>query len=128
MMSQATDAAIDTGALLPGLVEYLSVGRVRADVNGQLYSVDASGNPVAFDAGGKPTIQNLTPTGTNPSAPAGGYVIKRANKVSTATTDNTATLVNAEMVQINITAVWSGWGRQRTRSATTVVSRWGISK
>lgn len=113
MMAQPTDAAIDTGAILPGLVEYLTVAPV---------------DPAVF-ASGNPSVTNLTTTSATPTPPAGGYVIKRENKVATAYLDGAvSTLTNREMVQVNITATWTGWGRQRTRSATTVISKWGISK
>ncbi len=113
MMAQPTDAAIDTGALLPGLVEFLTVAPV---------------DPAVF-VSSNPSITNLTTTAATPTPPAGGYIIKRENKVATAYLDAAAsTLTTREMVQVNITATWTGWGRQRTRSATTVISKWGISK
>ncbi len=113
MMSQPTDAAIDTGALLPGMVEYLIVAPIDT----------------AIFTSTTPSIANVTTTASKPVPPVGGYIIKREKKVSTKYESTSASaLPEGEMVQVNITATWPSWGRQRTRSATTMVSRWGISK
>ena len=113
LMAQPTDAAIDTGALLPGLVEYFIVAPV---------------SPSLFNSA-TPMLANLTTTSTTPTPPAGGYVIKRENKLTTKYLDAGASTMNdQDMVQVNITATWPSWGRQRLRSSTTVVSKWGISK
>jgi hypothetical protein len=108
IMKPPTDADIDTGALLPGLVEYLTVA------------------PVDLSTG---CVANLTPNTPTPTPPANGFLITRKNGVATLQAGASAsTLATGEMVQVNITATWPSWGRQRTRSATSLVSRWGISK
>jgi len=108
MAGQLTDAAIDTGAMLPGMVEYITVA------------------PVNLPAG---KVVNLTPTSGTPTAPPGGFVVTCSGYNATAATDSgAATLPDQEVVQVNITITWPSWGRQRTRSACTLVSKWGISK
>lgn len=59
------------------------------------------------------------------------FTVTFQNKVATAdntNSTNTAALQQQELIRIDVTVQWPSLYRQRSRSMTTVVSRWGISK
>ena len=110
--SQITDAAwvqtnllgtpTDASANLPGLQETLTV--------------------TPYISPSSTATKPPPPPFTVTRAPAGTVTITPAGYASS------AAMGNQEMVQIDLTITWPGWGRQRNRALTTLVSRWGISK
>ena len=102
LLGTQTDASVN----LPGLQETLTVT--------PYVSPSDSVSAVATAPPPAPFTVTRTATGTVTVTPA-GYA-------------SAAAMANQEMVQVDLTILWPGWNRQRTRALTTLVSRWGISK
>ena len=98
LFNTKTDASIN----LPGLTETLTVTPYTAP----------SSTPVASVPGPFTVTRNAD--GTCAVTPAGYSA--------------TAMLGQQEMVRIDLSVVWPSLSRTRTRSLTSMVSRWGISK
>ena len=102
LLGTQTDASIN----LPGLQETLTVS--------QYVSPSTAATAAKTTAAPSPFTVTRAASG--------------AVSVSQSDSAPSSSVVNQEMVQVDLTIRWPGWNRQRTRALTTVVSRWGISK
>ena len=102
LLGTQTDASIN----LPGLQETITVTAY----------VSPSTAPAAIKTTAAPSPFTVTRAST-------GVVT-----VSQGASIPAAAMVNQDMVQVDLTIIWPGWNRQRSRALTTIVSRWGISK
>lgn len=74
----------------------------------------------------------LSPSSTaSGDPPPGSFTVKRQNGVTTITPPgyaDSSKLAQQEMIRIDVYITWPSLYRTRSRSLTTLVSRWGISK